>query len=61
MFERERTLYADLYGYARQLVADLPDTASACIEQLQTAFSASPRLVVLRSPFERLSTVNSCA
>jgi hypothetical protein len=25
MFERERTLYADLYGYARQLVADLPD------------------------------------
>lgn len=25
MFDRERTLYADMYGYARQLVADLPD------------------------------------
>jgi hypothetical protein len=25
MFERERTQYADLYGYARQLVVDIPD------------------------------------
>ena len=25
MFERERRLYADLYGYARQLLADVPD------------------------------------
>jgi hypothetical protein len=25
MFERERKLYADLYGYARQLVVDVPD------------------------------------
>lgn len=25
MFERERRLYADQYGYARELVADLPD------------------------------------
>lgn len=25
MFDRERRVYADLYGYARQLVADVPD------------------------------------
>jgi DinB superfamily len=25
MFDRERTLYADMYGYARQLLADVPD------------------------------------
>ncbi|HJZ60292.1 MAG TPA: DinB family protein [Gemmataceae bacterium] len=25
MFDRERLLYADMYGYARQLVADIPD------------------------------------
>ncbi|MDB5309184.1 MAG: hypothetical protein JWO38_3386 [Gemmataceae bacterium] len=25
MFDRERRLYADMYGYARQLVADVPD------------------------------------
>ncbi|HEX4611844.1 MAG TPA: DinB family protein [Urbifossiella sp.] len=25
MFERERRLYADQYGYARELVADIPD------------------------------------
>jgi hypothetical protein len=25
MFDRERTLYADMYGYARQLLVDVPD------------------------------------